>query len=185
MHWDFDLGFLNFVMSTTFTYGRVLTYALEYFMNQFSTLSLNVVVKWAIFMSSSMTCFTLHTTSHRNQCCSGSSNPDPMKTDSFMSSSILFLLGGCVFCTGGWPWPLGEVWLVTRGLTKNFYGVGGIKPLYFLVLLGELSLGSLLWLLRCSKWSPWSTLYLFPLLKLWESSDSYSLCIYSQFSFFT
>ena len=39
----------------------------------------------------------VHTASHRNQCCSGSSAPVPLKIGSFISSPILFLRGGCWF----------------------------------------------------------------------------------------
>ena len=48
----------------------------------------------------------VHTASHRNQCCSGSSAPVPLKVGSFMSSPILFLHGGCWFAV---LLPLGGV----------------------------------------------------------------------------
>ena len=44
--------------------------------------------------------------SHKNQCCSGSSAPVPLKVGSLMSSPILFLCGGCCFAV---LLPLGGV----------------------------------------------------------------------------
>ena len=175
IHCDSNLGFLNSLINTVLTCTRVLAYLLEYFINQFNALSLNVVVNYAILISLFWTYMTFHIASHKNQCCSGSSNPVPLNIGSLISSSIMFLWVGCVYWTEGFPWLLGGVWLLlplcngTVGfpcfprVLCSVVGLTGISPTSSPLVMGGLHLALLLLLGRCSReCSSRSTLYLFP-----------------------
>src|SRR5271156_10189 len=91
IHCDSDLGFLNSFIIAVLTSVSVLLWPAVYFIYQVKALSLNVVANWTSLMLSSWICFMVHMASHRNQCCSGSSAPVPLKIGNFMSSPILFL----------------------------------------------------------------------------------------------
>ena len=85
IHYDSDLGFLNSLKRATWISPRVLALPSKNFMYQFNARSLKVVTIWLAFMSESVTFLTLHTTSHKNQCCWGSSDPVPWNNESLIS----------------------------------------------------------------------------------------------------
>ena len=97
IHCDSDLGFLNSLIIAVLTYTSVLAGAVVYFIYHVKALSLSVVTNWTSLILSSWIPLMVHMASHKNQCCSRSSSPIPLKVGNFMSSPILFLRGGFWF----------------------------------------------------------------------------------------
>ena len=79
MHRDLDFGFFNSFSRSSLMLSKILgciTGALDwYFINQSNMWSLNVVVNYINFTSSSKTYFMAHIASHTNKCCSWYSVP--------------------------------------------------------------------------------------------------------------
>ena len=96
MHYDSDLGFLNSRISVALMSAKTGFCMLANFINQFRARSLKEVISYARRTSMSIMFFTVHTASHRNQNCSGSFDPVPLKTGSLMSSCMWAIvdLGG-------------------------------------------------------------------------------------------
>ena len=86
MHCDSDLGFLNSQISAALMSAKTGFCVLENFINQVRAQSMKEVISYARRTSMSVMFFAVHTASHRNQNCSGSSDPVPLKTGSLMSS---------------------------------------------------------------------------------------------------
>ena len=97
IHCDSDLGFLKSFIMAILTWTSVLGTAEVYFIYHVKARSLSVVTNYTSLILSSWIALMVHTASHRNQCCSGSSAPVPFNIGSFISSPILFLCGGCWF----------------------------------------------------------------------------------------
>ena len=97
MHCDSDLGFLNSLIMAVLTYMSVLGCTVVYFIYHVRALSLSVVANCTSLVLLSWICLMVHMASHRNQWCSRSYAPIPLKVGNFMSSPILFLRGGCWF----------------------------------------------------------------------------------------
>ena len=106
IHYDSDLGFLKSLIMAILTCTSVLGIVEVYFIYHVKAWSLSVVTNYTSLILSSYIPLMVHTASHRNQCCSGSSAPVPLKVGNFMSSPILFLCGGCRFVV---LLPLGSV----------------------------------------------------------------------------
>ena len=56
-------------------------------MNQVKAQSLKEVTSCALLLAGSIMFLAIHTASHKNKNCSGSSDPDPLKTGSLISSA--------------------------------------------------------------------------------------------------
>ena len=56
-------------------------------MNQVKARSLKEVTSYALLSAGSVMFLAFHTASHKNKNCSGSSDPDPLKTGSLISSA--------------------------------------------------------------------------------------------------
>ena len=93
---DSDLGFLNSLVMAALISSKVGVYILENFMNQFKSRSRKEVMSCAVLTSRSVMFFAFHTASHKNQNCSGSSDPVPLKMGSLISSArwAMVVLGG-------------------------------------------------------------------------------------------
>ena len=90
MHCEFELGFLNYAINMFLISFSGLGYATPWTncMYQLSAQSLRVVLNWSLLTASSLTYLILHTSSHKNQCWSGSSNPSPLNIGSLISFAI-------------------------------------------------------------------------------------------------
>ena len=128
MHCDSNLGFLNSFFNSSLISLMVCGCCalVENFINHVRALSLNVVVKCTLLMSSLCTWLMFHIASQRKKWRSGSSTLVPQKIGSFISSPILLLckrglccaLDKLVYCSstlGGlvWPW-VGIYGVLTR-----------------------------------------------------------------------
>ena len=84
-------------------------------MNQVKALSRKEVMSCAALTSGSTIFFAFHTASHKNQNCSGSSDPVPLKMGSLMSSTrwAMAVLGGGQDVDGegvtGTDWPVAGI----------------------------------------------------------------------------
>ena len=94
IHCDSNLGFLNYLIITVLTSTSALICADVYSIYHVKDLSLSVVANCTSLVLSSSIPLMVHTASHRNQCCFGSSAPVPLKVGNFISSLKLFLRGG-------------------------------------------------------------------------------------------
>ena len=84
-------------------------------MNQVKALSRKEVMSCEALTSGSVIFFAFHTASHKNQNCSGSSDPVPLKMGSLMSSTrwAMAVLGGGQDVDGegftGTDWPVAGI----------------------------------------------------------------------------
>lgn len=119
IQFDSDFRFSNSLINATLISANVLIWLLEYFIYHVNSLSHNVIKSYAFFLFSSLICVVVHTTWHKNQNYSWSSNLVPLKTSSLISSTI-FLLGGGGGRVRGGGWVVcvvgGEGW---RGEPKH------------------------------------------------------------------
>ena len=93
------MGFLNYLIIAALISSKVGLWILENFMNQVKAWSRKEVMNCVVHTSRSVIFFAFHTTSHKNQNCSGSSDPVPLKMGSLISSArwameVLGVLGG-------------------------------------------------------------------------------------------
>ena len=131
MHCDSDLGFLNSRISAALMSAKTGFCVLANFINQVSAQSLKEVISCACQTSMFVMFFAVHTASHRNQNCSGSSDPVPLKTGSLISSSTCAIVDQ----GGGGGGGLSEVdspatRLLGLGLLSDCDGFSGIIDLH-------------------------------------------------------
>ena len=103
MHCDSDFNLLNSsinpILISLSVFGTTPTSTMENFIYQSSTRPRRIIIICAFLMFSSQIYRTVQTTSHRNQCCSGSSKPFPLNIGSLISVPSIGLIGTVL--TGG------------------------------------------------------------------------------------
>lgn len=134
MHYNSKFGFLSSLISVVLIHANILFWLFEYFIHHVNALSRNVVTSCALFIVSSLIFFVSHTTSHKNENYSRSSNLVPLKIGSLISSTILLLGGGggCgvggVGGVGGGGWGKLKIpWIL---MDSSFYELSGWKGEY-------------------------------------------------------
>ena len=140
IHCDFDLGFLNSLIIVALISSKTWFWVLEKFINQVKDRSLKEVTSCALLTSWSKMFLVVHTASHKNKNCYGSSDLVPLNTGSLISSIIWAIVDWGGGELTGVDWPATRI--LGLGLLPDCDRFSGVIDLHCGVIGGFLTKGA-------------------------------------------